>query len=113
MDSRHTVFSAANARRRVEAGRRDAESAETALEVLGQRCRPGHRVVAEARIADPEASWADIGQRLGITKDQAVGRFRRMLAAASVRDDDQVADYLPEGIARALLADPQGFGVLQ
>jgi hypothetical protein len=82
-----------NANRARIAGHRDADRARRALEVLGERCSQRMRAVAEARIADPEAPWSEIGERLGMTKDQAAGVFWRMMHRAPVRrasleDDD-------------------------
>jgi DNA-binding transcriptional regulator WhiA len=77
--------SEANADRARAAGRRDARLAAIALERLGDTCTPSQRAVAEARIADPDASWAQIARRLGLTKDVVIGQFRRMLARKAVR----------------------------
>lgn len=72
-------FAWANAERTSRAGRRDAERAARALEVLGDRCSDRMRAVAEARIARPEASWNEIGASLGMTKDQAASLFGRLM----------------------------------
>lgn len=69
----------ANADRKAAAAARDTNLARRALDLIGDRCPPGHRVVAEARIADPDASWREIATRLGLTKDQVIGRFRRLV----------------------------------
>lgn len=75
----------ANTRRREAAGRRDAARARRALDILGSSCSPHYRAVAQARIADPQASWDQIGAALQISKDQAYHRFRRLLLLASAR----------------------------
>jgi hypothetical protein len=75
----------ANATRSVAAAQRDVIRARTALATLGPRCGERARSVAEARIADPDASWREIGDRLGLTKDQAIGLFRRLMARTDVR----------------------------
>jgi hypothetical protein len=58
--------------------------AARALDALGASCSPAWRQVAEARIADPAASWPEIAGRLGTTEAQARGRFRRMVGAAGL-----------------------------
>lgn len=68
----------ANARRTSQAGQRDAARAAAILARLGDECPPAYREVAEARIAAPGLSWAEIGAKLGISKDAAAGRFRRL-----------------------------------
>jgi hypothetical protein len=58
--------------------------AARALDVLGDTCRAEWRQVAQARIADPAASWAAIGDRLGTTAAGARCRYQRMVRAAGV-----------------------------
>jgi hypothetical protein len=65
------------------AGRRDAARARWALGVLGDRATVRERAVGEARIADRAASWTEIGERAGESKNAAIGVFRRMLKAAA------------------------------
>ena len=72
-------FASFNAGRTRQAGRRDADLARHALEMLGARCSQRMREVAEARIAAPEAPWSEIAGKLGLTKDQATGLFRRLM----------------------------------
>ena len=54
-------------------------------------------MVAEARIARPEAPWSEIAAELGLTKDQAIGLFKRLVHRVPVyralRDDEAYADY--------------------
>ena len=75
-------FVLSNAYRSGQAGRRDADLARRALGVLGDRYSRRARQVAEARIADPEASWSEIGGKLGMTKEQATGLFKRLVTRA-------------------------------
>lgn len=72
----------ANAERIRSASEPNAKLAEAALAILGEQCKPGHRIVAEARIANPAASWSEIGAAVGLSKHQAAGRFQRMLVQA-------------------------------
>jgi hypothetical protein len=73
---------AENERRVKAAGHRDAGAATMILARFAATVTPRQRLVAEARIADPEAPWSKIAARLGMTKDEAIGVFRRMLKAA-------------------------------
>lgn len=75
------AYARANARRAELAGRRDADRAAVILAGLGDRCRPDYRAVAEARIAAPDASWSQIAEGLGMSKDAAIGKFRRLRQA--------------------------------
>ena len=90
-------FATFNAERTRQAGYRDAGMARRALEVLGEQCSQRMRAVAEARIAAPEAPWSEIAAHLGLTKDQAIGLFRRLMHRVPIyyalRDDETYADY--------------------
>ena len=76
------ISAAHNAARSRAAGHRNAGSAAMILARLGATASPRQRLVAEAKIATPEASWSEIAAMLGMTKDQAAGVFRRFLRAA-------------------------------
>ena len=65
---------------------RDVELAMKALAILGDRCPKGRRRVAEARIADPEASWTEIAARLGLKPNAAAMSFRRLCESAGLRE---------------------------
>jgi DNA-binding transcriptional regulator WhiA len=79
-------FEKLNASKAKAAAQRDARIAVTALQILGDSCSAPQRLVAEARIADPDASWEQIAASLGITKDAARSRFVHMLARKALRD---------------------------
>jgi hypothetical protein len=85
-------FARSNAYRSREAGRRDADLARRALEGMGEWCSIRGREVAEARIADPDASWSDIGRKLGLTGGQAVSLFKRLVNRA-FRELGEAAPY--------------------
>lgn len=72
----------ANNQRSLQASGRDAEIARGDLGTLGGACPPAWRAVAEARIAYPGASWTRVAAAIGLTRDQAYHRFRRMRTAA-------------------------------
>jgi hypothetical protein len=78
-------FIAWNASRTRAAGHRDAGSATMILARYGDTVSARQRLVAEAKIAAPEASWTEIGATVGMTKDQAAGLFRRMLRTARLQ----------------------------
>ena len=90
-----------NAHRTGRTGKRDAEIARAVLAVLSEdQCEPGWREVAEARAAHPDISWRELALGLGITKDEAFGRFRRMVERSEnprpryrrLKDWDTIAD---------------------
>ncbi len=79
----------ANARRTTVAAARDVATAQSVL----NRFRgsfwpwpPAWRQIAEARVALPEASWAELGEILGMTKDQVASDFRRLRQAMEAGD---------------------------
>ena len=93
-------FTWVNAERSSLAGHRDAERARRALELLGPDCSQRMRMVAEARIASPDASWSELAGKLGLTKDQAAGLFRRLmhrLHVAQQREEQAGRGRLPRG----------------
>jgi WhiA C-terminal HTH domain len=71
-----------NTRRAAQAGHRDAGSAAMILARLGAQCPPDYREVAEARIAAPDVPWSQIAAKLGMSKDAAIGKFRRLKQVA-------------------------------
>jgi hypothetical protein len=76
----------ANERRRARAARRDITIACRVLRYARRSGWPAGwpqhwRAVAETRVAMPGASWADLAAELGLTKDQAVTRFRYLREA--------------------------------
>lgn len=75
---------AANQRRTLAAAGRNRKLAATALMRLGPDCRPEWEEVATEVILHSDRPWSEIGRRLGLTRDQAVARFRRLLTAADV-----------------------------
>ena len=72
----------ANFHRAAASGIANAERARKALEILGDDCPVIWRRVADARIGDPVAPWAEIAEQLGMAKDQAAGYFRRLVEHA-------------------------------
>ena len=76
------AFGAANTARVAAAGRRDAERLRAALDAAGGGCPELWRRVAEARIAAPGEPWTVLAPTLGMTKDEAYGHYRRLLALA-------------------------------
>ncbi len=78
---------AANERRVLEASGRNRKLAATALMRLGADCPPELEEVGTEVILHSQYSWAEIARRLGVTRSQAVYRFRRLLTSAGVRDN--------------------------
>lgn len=81
----------ANAKRHARTASRDVERARHVLAVLGDGCPATGRRVAEARIADPDATWAEIAARLGIKGTAAWMRFSRLCAMAETRAESTEA----------------------
>ena len=67
-----------NVDRAREVARRDAEIAAEALRLGPLDWPPAWLAVAQARQELPSASWREVGASIGITKDAAVGIFRRL-----------------------------------
>jgi len=82
----------ANTLRQRANGHQQAGSATMILARFGPALNPSQRAVAEARAASPGASWTEIGAGLGMTKDQAVGHWRRGLEKARKRMEAADAD---------------------
>ena len=76
-----------NFHRAAAAGIANARICERALELLGSHIDPRWRNVAEARIANPVATWRQIGATLGMSKDQAAGIFWRMAGAVGAEEE--------------------------
>jgi hypothetical protein len=74
-----TGLNLANARRAADAGR--AEAARARL-ILDSPASAGlddeQRLLLEARAAHPDTPWTKIAGLVGLTKDQAIGRYRRI-----------------------------------
>ena len=79
---------AANEQRSIEAAGRNRKLAATALMRLGADCPPECEEVATEVILHSEYSWTQIANRLGVTRGQAVYRFRRLLLVAGVDSVD-------------------------
>jgi len=74
----------ANEQRTIEAAGRNRKLAAAALLRLGADCPLECEEVATEVILHSEYSWTQIAERLGVTRGQAVYRFRRLLTAAGV-----------------------------
>ena len=83
----HQALHAANERRSIQACHRNRKLAATALLRLGDDCPTEWEDVALQLILHSQYSWSQIAQRLGVTRGQAVYRFRRLLTAAGVEDN--------------------------
>jgi len=96
------ALQAANERRTLEASGRNRKLAAAALMRLGMDCPPHWEEVATEVILHSECSWSEIGQRLGLTRHQAVSRFRSLLDAADVQitlDVDEQDSFPSRGSA--------------
>jgi hypothetical protein len=80
----YEALHAANEQRTIEAAGRNRKLAAAALMRLGPDCPPEFEEVGTEVILHSEYSWTQIAERLGVTRGQAVYRFRRLLAAADV-----------------------------
>jgi hypothetical protein len=80
----YEALHAANEQRSIEAAGRNRKLAAAALMRLGADCPPEYEEVGTEVILHSEYSWTQIAERLGVTRGQAVYRFRRLLAAADV-----------------------------
>jgi len=83
----HQALHAANERRSIEASRRNRKLAATALMRMGEDCPTEWEDVAIELILHSQYSWSQLARRLGVTRGQAVYRFRRLLSAAGVEDN--------------------------
>jgi len=82
----HQALHAANERRSIEASHRNRKLAAIALMRLGEDCPTELEDVAVELILHSQYSWSEIARRLGVTRGQAVYRFRRLLSTAGVED---------------------------
>jgi DNA-binding transcriptional regulator WhiA len=73
----------ANADRTAAAAARDIPAAQLILNHMPPGSPPVWADIAKARIALPDANWAEIGAAVGITKDSAVSHFRRARKAVN------------------------------
>ena len=90
----------ANEQRTIEASHRSRKLAATALMRLGEDCPTEWEDVATELILHSQYSWSEIAGRLGVTRGQAVHRFRRLLSAAGVEDSRTPGRDVPGGIQR-------------
>lgn len=81
------AFVSANAAVKESAAARTVAAARAVLADAGTA--PQHRAVLEARVAHPEASLAELAQRLGCTKHVVSGRLRRALETVTDSDDQE------------------------
>ena len=72
------VLASANARRSAQAAERNARIAAV---LLTRRLPDSGRAVAEARAANPELGWPELAASIGLSKNQAVSVWRRLLIA--------------------------------
>ncbi len=93
----HEGLQAANERRVLEASGRNRKLAAAALMRLGADCPPELEEVGTEVILHSQYSWAEIARRLGVTRGQAVYRFRRLLTSAGVRDNGLPPEGGPGG----------------
>lgn len=82
----HRALHSANEQRTLEASHRNRKLAATALMRLGGDCPAEWEDVATVLILNSQYSWSQIARKLGVTRGQAVYRFRRLLSAADVED---------------------------
>ena len=97
----HQALHAANERRSLEASHRNRKLAATALMRLGDDCLTEWEDVALELILHSQYSWSQIARRLGVTRGQAVYRFRRLLTAAGVEDNAALVQSMPSRTRRA------------
>jgi len=90
-DRANQSLHAANEQRTLEATGRNRKLAATALLRLGGDCPPELEEVGTELILHSENSWSEIASRLGVTRSQAVHRFRRLLTTAGVAENGSVS----------------------
>jgi hypothetical protein len=77
------------------ASSRNRKLAATALMRLGADCPPEWEDVATEVILHSQCSWSQIAGRLGVSRGQALYRFRRLLSAANMNDSNIAIQDLP------------------
>jgi AraC-like DNA-binding protein len=82
----HQALHEADEQRAKEASSRNRKLAATALMRLGADCPHEWEDVATEVILHSQYSWSQIARRLGVSRGQAVYRFRRLLTAAGLED---------------------------
>lgn len=87
----HEALQEANEQRTIEASHRNRKLAATALMRLGGDCPEEWEDVATEVILHSQYSWSEIAGKLGVTRGQAIYRFRRLLSAAGVDDGGTAA----------------------
>jgi DNA-directed RNA polymerase specialized sigma24 family protein len=73
---RDALLRAVSARRSAAASERDVR---LAAEILLRPLPPRMRAVVEARAANPGATWPEVAETLGISRDAACSLWRRAL----------------------------------
>ncbi len=91
----HQALHAANERRSIAASHRNRKLAATALMRLGEDCPAEWEDVALELILHSQYSWSQMARRLGVTRSQAVYRFRRLLSAAGVEGNGMPSPDVP------------------
>jgi len=91
----HEALETANEQRTIEASGRNRKLAATALMRMGGDCPPEWEDVATELILHSQYSWSQIASRLGVTRGQAVDRFRRLLSAAGLDDSGLLSEDVP------------------
>jgi WhiA C-terminal HTH domain len=94
----------ANARRTREAGPAAADLSRQALDA-GRELPEPIRQALDLRANHPRTSWATLAERVGVTKDTLVGRYRRGLTIARIqvpaRTERETSWHQPAGQAAA------------
>jgi hypothetical protein len=78
-----SVLAEYNAARALTAATRDAAVARSLIDRGGLSRQQA--AVAGARWSHPDWSWGQVAASLGLSKDQAVGTFRRLAVKAGLR----------------------------
>lgn len=73
---RIAILGAASASRAADASERDVKLAQ---ELLGLPLPPRMRAVVAARAGNPGASWPEVAESIGISRDAACSLWRRAL----------------------------------
>ena len=81
---------AASERRTIEAAGRNRKLAAAALMRLGGDCPAQLEEVGTEVILHSHYPWTEIGRRLGLSRQQVISRFRRLLATAGIHEHASV-----------------------